>query len=568
VRNFFEKLKASRGEIPVDMLVKNGKIINVLSGEIIEDSIAIFDGRIVGFGEYEAREILDADGMYIAPGFIDAHIHFESTMLSLNEFTRAVLPHGTTSVVIDPHEIANVLGLDGIRYVLNHIGHLPLDVFVMLPSCVPATPLETSGAEISHHELQLLIHEKKVAGIGEMMNFPAVLNGDDEVHWRINAASGKKVDGHAPGITGKDLNAYILSGIDSDHESTSAEEALEKVRKGMHVHVREGTSEKNLVDILPVINEKNAYNFSFASDDKHPEDLVENGHIDHSLRKAIQHGLDPMIAYQMATIFTARHYNLKNLGGIFPRAWADFLFISDFKNVTVEATYKKGKLVAKNGQTLWKGSYTPHVRSTMDPGEIKKEDFQIPAEGENVRVIEIIPGQIVTKEYQTKAKIKNNLVVSDTEKDVLKILVIERHRATRNIGKALVHGLGLKRGALGSTIAHDSHNIVLVGVTDDDLYAAFEQIRTMQGGLVVVENGKVLEKLPLPIAGLLSDLPFEEVVERQKKLNQAAKSLGCIHPNPFMILSFLSLSPIPKLKVTDQGLIDAELFSRVNLFVK
>lgn len=567
MRNFFEKLKVARGQIPADLLIKNAKLVNVLSGEIYPENIAIHDGRVIGFGDYEANEVIDVDGMYVSPGFIDAHIHFESTMLTLNEFAKAVIPHGTTAVVIDPHEIANVLGLDGIRYVLEHIGNLPLDLFVMLPSCVPATPLETSGASISHKELQFMIHEQKVAGIGEVMNFPAVLNGDDEIHYRIGASQWKKVDGHAPGLTGKDLNAYILSKIDSDHESTSAEEALEKVRKGMHVHIREGTSEKNLEEIIPVVTPYNAYNFSFASDDKHPSDLVENGHINYSIRKSIENGLPSIIAYQMATIFTARHYQLKNLGALFPRAWADFVILSDLEKVQIEAVYKKGELVSEKGKVLWQDAVMPHIRSTMDPGEFTVDDFKIPANGNNIRVIDIVPGQIVTGEYITSPRVEEGYAVSDLKRDILKIIVIERHRATGNMGKAFVRGFGLQKGAIASTIAHDAHNIVIVGTNDDDMYFALERVKMLKGGLVLVNHGKVEKELPLPIAGILSDLPLSEVVKRQKELNKAAQQLGCKHPDPFMILSFLSLSPIPKLKITDKGLIDAERFEVVPLFI-
>lgn len=567
MRNIYEKLLVARGEKPADLVIKNCRLVNVLSGEIYPENVAIHDGRIIGFGEYDAKEVLDADGLYLAPGFIDGHIHFESTMLTLGEFARAVLVHGTTAVVIDPHEIANVLGLDGIRYVLNFIGRLPLDVFVMLPSCVPATPFETSGAQISHKELEIMVHEEKVAGIGEVMNFPAVLNGDEEIHKRIDAAGMKKVDGHAPGLRGKALNAYILSRIDSDHESTSAEEALEKVRKGMHILIREGTSEKNLEEIIPIVTPFNAHRFSFASDDKHPQDLVENGHIDYSVRKAISLGIPPILAYQMATINTARHFQLKNIGAIYPRAWADFLLLSDLEKVTIEAVYKKGHQVMKNGTVFWQNTITPSIRSTMDPGNILPEALRVKADYGKIRVIDIIPGQIVTGEYRTEPKIVDGEVVSDPDRDILKIVVIERHRATGNVGIGFVRGLGLKNGAIASTIAHDAHNIVIAGVSDADIFTAFQALREMKGGLVVVKQGRVMESLPLPVAGLLSEEPLEKVVEKQKLLNQAARELGCSHKDPFMILSFLSLSPIPKLKITDQGLIDVDQFRPVDLFV-
>ena len=568
MREFFLKLAAARGEIPADLMIKNARLVNVLSGEIYEESIAIYGGRIIGFGDYEAEKTIDADGLYLAPGFIDGHIHFESSMLSLPEFSRVLLPHGTTAAVIDPHEIANVLGLDGIRYVLNELINIPLDLFVMLPSCVPATPLETSGAVITNKELNFMIYEEKVAGIGEMMNFPAVISGDDETHWKINAAKWKKVDGHAPGVTGKDLNAYILSDISSDHESTSAEEALEKVRKGMHVLIREGTSERNLEELIRVVTKENAANFSFATDDKHPDELVKEGHIDFSIRKAISLGLDPMSAYQMATINTARHFNLKNIGAIKPRFWADFVLLSDLEKVTIEAVYKKGEPVFENRKLLWNYSGSPSmIRSTMDPGEIEPDALKVQAAGNQIRVIDIIPNQIVTEEWITDAPIVNGLVEADTDRDILKIVVIERHTATGRVGKGFVRGLGLKDGAIGSTVAHDSHNIVIVGTNDTDIYAAFNHLRKIKGGLVATRQGKVMGDLPLPIAGLISDQPYEKVLENIEFLGRQVKLLGAEHHSPFMILSFLSLSPIPLLKITDRGLIDVSKFEVVDLFV-
>lgn len=568
MREFLLKLAAAKGDIPADLLVKNARVINVLSGEIHTGNVGIFDGRFIGFGEYDAKEVLDVNGLYMAPGFIDGHIHFESTMLTLPEFSKAVLQRGATSVVIDPHEIANVLGLDGIRYVLHSIHHIPLDVFVMLPSCVPATPLETSGSTITHRELYYMIPEERVVGIGEMMNFHAVINGDEEVHQRIAAAKWKKVDGHAPGISGKDLNAYIFSNIDSDHESTTAKEALEKLRKGMHILIREGTSERNLKDLIPIVNSKNSSHFSFATDDKHPDDLLEEGHIDHAVRKAISLGLDPMIAYQMATINTSSHYRLKNVGAIKPRYWADFVLLSDYKKVKIDAVYKKGKPVFKEKKLInFPNPVLPAVRGAMNPGEVALKDFAVPAEGEKIKVIDILPDQIVTGEFITSARIEDNFVLSDTHRDILKIVVIERHKATGRVGKAFVRGFGLKKGAIGSTVAHDAHNIVIAGTNDADMYAAFLRIKKLQGGLVVVDNGKVLAEIPLPVAGLLSEESFEKTAWNVKNIKRIVKKLGGIHPSPFMILSFLCLSPVPKLKVTDLGLIDVEKFDVTPLFV-
>ncbi|MBC8438645.1 MAG: adenine deaminase, partial [Deltaproteobacteria bacterium] len=505
MRDFLMKLAAVRGEIKADLLIKNAQVINVLSGEIHKENVAVIDGRFIGFGDYEAKEVIDADGLFMSPGFIDGHIHFESTMLTLPEFSRAILQRGSTAVVIDPHEIANVLGLDGISYVLHSIRQIPLNVFVMLPSSIPATPFETSGSSITHRELDYMIQEECVAGIGEVMNFPAVINGDEEVHQRIAAAKWKKVDGHAPGVSGKNLNAYVFSNIDSDHESTTAEEAKEKLRKGIHILIREGTSERNLAELIPIVTQKNSWHFSFATDDKHPDDLLEEGHIDHSLRKAISLGLDPITAYQLATINTANHYRLKNVGAIKPRYWADFVLLSDYKNVKIESVYKKGVPVFKNKKLVWSpSSILPTVRSAMNPDDVSLEELRIPAKGNKIRVIDILPNQIVTGEFIAKAIVKNGFVESNTIDDILKIVVIERHKATGRIGKAFVRGFGLKQGAIGSTVAHDSHNIVIVGTNDADMFEAFKRIKKLKGGLVVINNGQLVAQLPLPVGGLLS----------------------------------------------------------------
>jgi adenine deaminase len=567
MRDYLLKLAAAKGDVEADLLVKNARVINVLSGEIHTENVAIYDGRFLGFGDYEAKNTLDADGLYMAPGFIDGHIHFESTMLTLPEFSRAALRYGTTSVVIDPHEIANVLGLDGIRYVLHSINQIPLDVFIMLPSCVPATPLETSGASISHKELSYMIHEERVAGIGEVMNFPAVINGEEEIHKRIAAAKWKKIDGHAPGISGKELNAYIFSNIDSDHESTTAAEAKEKLRKGMHILLREGTAERNLKDLIPIVNKSNSWHFSFATDDKHPDDLLEEGLIDHSVRKSIALGMDPVTAFQIASINTSNHYRLKNVGAIKPRYWADFVLLSDYKKVTIEAVYKKGLPVSTDKSWIPEQQVeNPSVRGAMNPGDIVPENFKIKAAGEKIRVIDILPDQIVTEEIIVDANIKDGFVESDMDNDILKIVVIERHQATGRIGKAFVRGFGLKTGAIGSTVAHDAHNIVIVGTNDDDMFKAFLQIKKNQGGMVVIDNKITVAELPLPVAGLLSNASFEVTASNLKELKDKVKILGGTHKAPFMILSFLCLSPIPKLKVTDLGLIDVETFKVTSLF--
>ena len=568
MRNIQQKLGIARGEQPAELLFKNARLVNVLSGEIHPANVAVDDGRVIGIGDYRARRVIDLRGSYLAPSLIDGHFHVESSMLTAPEFARAVVPHGTGAVVIDPHEYANVLGLDGIRYVLESTKNLAVDFFIMLPSCVPATPLETAGARLTADDLKLMIADERVAGVAELMNFPGVFLGAKSELAKIDAGKGKCVDGHAPGLRGKNLNAYVLAGVRSDHESTEVAEAREKLRLGMHILLREGSTERNLAHLLPLINSYNAQNCSFATDDKLAGDLVNEGHIDHCVRKAIRLGLPPISALQIATINPARHYRLQNLGAIAPRFWADFIVFDDLKKFSIRQVYKKGALVAEDGRYLGR---TPAKiglpRSTMNlryqPG-----DFRVRAVGgKKIKVIEIVPQQIVTRTAIVTPKVEDGEVVADTRRDILKLVVVERHRATGNVGVGFVRGFKLKTGALGSTVAHDAHNVVVVGVTDGDILMAIDELARLQGGQVAVANGKVQARLGLPIAGLVSDRPLAEVIKGIGDLNVAARALGCELPAPFMTLSFLSLSPIPELKLTDQGLIDAVKMQRTELWV-
>ena len=559
MRKIQHKLRVARGEEPAELLFKNAQLINVLSGEIHDANVAVDDGRVIGFGDYEAHETIDLNGAYLAPSLIDGHFHVESTMVTIPEFVRAVVPHGTGAMVIDPHEYANVLGMDGIRYVLESTRDLPIDFFIMLPSCVPATHLETAGARFTADDLSLMIRDNRIAGVAELMNYPGVFLGMESELAKIRAGKGKVIDGHAPGLRGKNLNAYALAGVGSDHESTELDEAREKLRLGMHLLVREGSTERNLEDIIALVTPQNSANCSFATDDKLPGDLVSEGHIDHSIRKAIAHGVAPVTAVQMGTINTARYYRLKNHGAIAPRYWADFVVVEDLKNFKILRTYKKGKLVAENGKYLGpKMEPVPQPRSTMNLSYRAPEDFAVNANGAaKIKVIEIVPRQIVTKTAVEKPKIVDGQIVSDIARDILKLVVIERHRATGNVGVGFVRGFGLRRGALGSTVAHDAHNLVVVGTNDRDITAAVRALEHMRGGQVAIADEIVEASLPLPIAGLVSDQPLEAVIEKIAALNSAAKKLGCDLPAPFMSLSFLSLSPIPELKLTDQGLVDA-----------
>ena len=568
MRNLQQKLSIARGERPAERLFKNANLINVLSGEIYRTHVAVDDGRVVGLGDYKAKQINDLKGAYLAPSLIDGHFHVESSMLTTREFARAVVPHGTGVVVIDPHEYANVLGLDGIRYVLESSRNLPVDFFIMLPSCVPATSLETAGARITAGDLRLMISDDRIAGVAELMNYPGVYLGSESELAKIEAGKGKNIDGHAPGLRGRNLNAYVLAGVQSDHESTELAEAKEKLRLGMHVLLREGSTERNLATLVPLVNSHNALNCSFATDDKLAGDLVAEGHIDHCVRKAIKLGLPPMAALQIATISTARHYRLRNYGAIAPRYWADFIVFDDLKRLAVRQTYKKGILVAEEGQYLGpKRALVPRPRSTMNLRYKVPDDFKVRLKGTaRIRVIEIVPNQIVTRQSLATPRTENGRVVADTQRDILKLVVVERHHATGNVGVGFVRGFKLKTGALASTVAHDAHNVVAVGTNDADIAHAIEALVRMQGGQVAVSDANVRAELALPIAGLVSDRPLKEVIARIADLNAAARAMGCRLEAPFMTLSFLSLSPIPELKLTDQGLIDAVALRPTSLF--
>jgi adenine deaminase len=567
MRDEQHKLRIARGEEPSELVFRNAQLVNVLSGEIYKTNIAVTDGRVVGVGDYDGQTVIDLKGAFLAPSLIDAHFHVESSMLTMPEFARAVVPHGTGVAVIDPHEYANVLGLDGIRYVLESSKNLPLDFFIMLPSCVPATHLETAGARLTADDLKLMIADERIAGVAELMNYPGVYLGLESELAKIRAGKGKAIDGHAPGLKGKNLNAYVLAGVRSDHESTELDEAQQKLRLGMHLLLREGSTERNLETLVPLVHAHNAMNCSFATDDKLPGDLVAEGHIDHCVRKSIRLGMPPITALQIASINTARHYRLRNYGAIAPRNWADFIVFDDVRNVQVRQTYKKGILVAENGKYLARDpELVPQPRSTMNlrygPG-----DFEVKAEqAGSIKVIEIVPCQIVTRQVLASPKVENGRIVADLDRDILKLVVVERHRATGNVGVGFVRGFNLKQGALGSTVAHDAHNVVVVGTNDEDIRRAIEELSHLRGGQVAVTDGQVKAALGLPIAGLVSDKPLDEVIKRVADLNAAATTMGCGLDAPFMTLSFLSLSPIPELKLTDQGLIDAVHLRTTSLY--
>jgi len=562
-------IQAARGETPADLLLKNARVVNVFSGEIEETGVAILHSRIVGLGnDYPAQRVVDLGGKYVAPGLIDAHVHIESAMVPPYEFARAVVPHGTTSVIIDPHEIANVLGVEGIEYMLEASKYTPFSVFVMVPSCVPATHLETNGGVLRWSDLIPFKNDPWVIGLGEMMNYPGVLLRDQEVLDKLRAFFNRRIDGHAPGLSGRDLEAYVAAGIASDHECTTIEEAREKIRLGMRVMIREASNARNLEALLPVVNAKNARRILFVTDDRFPADLIDEGHIDHIVRVAIREGLDPVTAIQIATLNAAEYFNLHDRGAIAPGWRADLIVFDNFNKFTIEQVYRGGKLVARNGRIVPQDVPPRNlpVRNTINV-DWSKVDVRLPANGhKKVRVIGLIPDQIVTTQSIEEARIENGWVVADPSRDLLKVAVIERHRATGNVGIGFVRGLGLARGAIGSSIAHDSHNIIVAGTNDDDLMTAARAIAAMQGGLVAVADGEVLARVPLPIAGLMSDQPLERVREQLDDLAAVARDLGSKLHAPFMAMAFIALPVIPELKLTDKGLVDVNKFDFVSVF--
>lgn len=565
-------INVARGLEKADLVIKNANIVNVLSEEIHKGDIAICDGVIAGIGEnYSGEKEIDINGAYVTPSFIDGHVHLESTMMLPKEFVKTVLPAGTTTVIIDPHEISNVLGLHGISFMHEAVKDLPMNVYTMLPSCVPATPFETSGFDLNSYDLSLLIDKPWVLGIAEMMNFPGVLNHDKNVMAKLELAKsrGKRIDGHAPYLSGKDLCGYIASGVKSDHECTTPEEAIEKLRLGVYVMIREGTAAKDLDALIPVLKTSNTRKCIFVTDDRHPADLKE--HINGMVRRVVEAGVDPIKAVQVASLNTAEYFGLKDLGAIAPGYKADLLVLPDLKTFKPDIVLKDGQVVAQDGKLAVEIPENDAIatRNSVNVRWITMDDFKIQTEGDGVkkvRVLEVIPHQLITKSVMSDVKVVDGNAVSNVETDTLKICVIERHRATGNIGKGFVKGFNLKCGAIASTVAHDSHNMIVIGTNDFDMYTAAVALIKCQGGKVVVKDGEIISQLPLPIAGLMSDKEFDFVVEKCDELNKAAHSIGCKLEDPFMTMGFLSLPVIPELKITDKGVFDTNKFDFVDIF--
>ncbi|MBN2323404.1 MAG: adenine deaminase [Spirochaetes bacterium] len=563
------------GESPADVLLSNARILNVFTGRLEEGNIALFRKRIAGIGDYtEGREKIDLKGGIVLPGFIDAHLHIESSMVSPREFARAVLSRGTTTVIADPHEITNVLGIEGLEYMIKTTEGIPLNVYIALPSAVPATELETAGARLGAEDMVSLVdkYPQRIIALGEVMNYPGVLKRDRELIAKIEILRHeyKKIDGHAPGLTGKQLNAYIDAFIRSDHESTTASEALEKVSRGMQVLVREGTAAKNLEALIKAVDVQNHSFFSFCTDDRDPLDIIKEGHIDYLVRKAIRLGLDPVIAVRMATINTALHYNLRSMGAVAPGYKADMVVVNDLRDLAIETVIKDSRVVARRGSIVapLEGVYQAPLKkgAPMSLPEFTVESFRIPARSERIRVIGMKDDDLYTDSVVLDAKVEDGVAVADPTRDLVKVAVLDRYDGT-HLSKGFAQGFGIRHGAVATTIGHDSHNLCVAGVTDEDMFRAVKRVQSLKGGIAVVVDGTVKSEIALPIAGLMSDRDLDEVVEALGKLKKAVSAMGS-NKDILMLLSFIQLAVIPELKLTDRGLVNVAKQRFVDLFVR
>jgi len=574
VQGLKKRISVAKSESPADLVLKKGRVVNVFTGDMQERDVAISDGVIAGLGpDYHGKKEIDAEGKWIVPGLIDGHLHIESSMLVPSRLAAALMVNGTTAIVSDPHEIANVLGIEGICFMLEDSRSIPFDIFFMAPSCVPATCLETAGANLSASDLLELKNEPLILGLAEMMNFPGVLMGDEQVLEKIASFKDRTVDGHCPSLSGRNLQAYITAGIRSDHETTVISEGLEKVENGMMLMIREGTSARNLEELLPLVNNNNSRRFCFVSDDLHAEDIRQRGHLNFVLKKAVNLGLDPVTAIQMVTLNPAEYFGLKDRGAIAPGYRADLAVFKDLKDFEIFSVYKDGRMVVDKGELIGfplnKTAIPPGQPKPLNIGPMTQDSFRIPHADGKARVIELIPGQIKTRMSYEKVKSEDGWVVPDIKSDILKLCVVERHMASGNIGLGLVRGFGLKHGAIASSVAHDSHNLIVVGVSDRAIFTAVEIVRDMGGGLAAVQDdGKVIAQVPLGIAGLMSWQPLNTLVKQLKTIKNAASDLGCTLEEPFMALSFLALPVIPELKLTDMGLVDVNRFEIVPLFLE
>ena len=561
VEELRRRIAVARGDEPADLVVQGGRVLSVFTKEWLETDVAIVDGFVAGLGEYEGREVLDASGKFVVPGFIDAHMHLESTKLLPDEFARLVLPLGTTSVVADPHELANVLGTDGVHWLLDACDEVPLDFYFMASSCIPASPFESPRRPLNAGDLDGLLRRRRVLGLAEMMNFPGVIAGADSELEKIELAGRSHIDGHAPGVLGRDLNAYVSAGIRSDHEALTAEEGRERLRAGMWLLIREASMARNLQALLPLVRELGTSNIAFCTDDRDPEDVAENGHINGMVREAVAAGVSPEDAIVLASHNPATWHRLWKLGAIAPGYVADLAVLPDLVSFQPEIVLKRGRKIGE----IVRPEVPEWVKHSVRIKPVSAQDFRIPWSGGSGRVIGLVPDQVVTQSLTLELTTSGGAAVPDAAEDLVKIAVVERHLGTGRIGLGFVRGSGLQHGALASTVAHDAHNIVVVGVDDEDMAIAVSRLAELGGGIVAVEAGEIRAELPLPVAGLLADAPLEEVIERSLACNDAARALGWSGATPFLTLSFLGLSVIPSLKITDRGLVDVDRFELVPL---
>jgi adenine deaminase len=557
------RLAVARGDEPADLVVRGGRVFSVFTKEWLETDVAVVDGLVAGLGDYKGRETLDASGRFVVPGFVDAHMHLESVKLMVDEFARLVLPLGTTAVVADPHEIANVLGVDGVHWLLDASSGLQLDVFFMAPSCVPASPFESPRRPLGPGDLDALMRRRRVLGLAEMMNFPGVIAGAPSELAKLAVAGTRHVDGHAPGVMGKELQAYAASGIASDHEALTVEEGRERLRAGMWLLIREASMARNLLDLLPLVAEYGPERIAFCTDDRDPDDIVDDGHVNGMVRKAVAAGVSPEDALVMASFHPALWHGLRRHGAVAPGYQADLLLLPDLVEFVPEVVLKRGRRIEETTPA----EIPDWVRQTVRIRPVTPSDFAVPATGGSIRAIGLIPEQVVTEALVREPRIEGGLAVADPDRDLAKIAVVERHLATGRTGIGFLAGSGLERGALASSVAHDAHNIVVVGMTDRDMTYAVERLAELGGGIVAAEDLRVVAECPLPIAGLLSDARLPDVIAQSRACNDAARALGWTGATPFLTLSFLGLSVIPHLKITDRGLVDVDRFELVSLEV-
>jgi adenine deaminase len=555
-----KRLAVARGDEPADLVIRGGKVLSVFTREWLETDVAIADGWIAGLGDYDGHEVIAATGKWVVPGFVDAHVHIESSKMLADEFARLVLPFGTTAVVADPHEVANVLGTDGVHWLLDATAGLPLDIYFMASSCVPASHFESPRRALTVGDLDALLRRRRVIGLAEMMNFPGVISGDPDELAKLKLA--EHIDGHAPGVLGRSLQAYASAGVRSDHEAYTPEEGRERLRAGMWLLIREASAARNLEALLPLVQEFGPHRIAFCTDDREPEHVAEDGHINSMVRDAVAFGIAPEDALTMASHHAAAYHRLDQLGAIAPGCQADVLILPDLERFVPELVLKRGAPVPE----IPREPVPDWVRQTVRLGALGPEMFRSPWEGGmQARVIGLIPGQIVTESLAEEPLVRAGEALADPARGHAKIAVVERHLGTGRIGRGLVKGFGLERGALATTLSHDAHNLVVVGMSDAAMATAARRLANIGGGIVAVDGAEVLAELPLPVAGILSDAPLAEVVERSEAVVAAAEKLGCTIEAPFQLLAFLALSVIPALKLTDRGLVDVERFELVPL---